>query len=781
MNRISKFLTRAAVALAVAVILPSCAMEEPFGEAGEGALTINTEMRGDIKKVTRADIQGDELASLREKCVVYIENSKGVIRKFKGVDNIPQQIYLKTGNYVAEAWSGDSVSASFDKKFYRGYETFEMGEGQNELTLRCNIANVLVSVDPSSLDVSLKDLKVTFSHSRGELVFDSSNIDGTTKGYFMMPNADKDLSYKIEGTKSDGSAYLKEGKIENVQRAHEYSMKITEEPGTISEGGALIRITIADIPLIEEEFEILPAPAVRGVGFDNEEQIVSVERSFSDVRMYMRGYGKVENQGLASVMMTVSDNFPEDFINLGSDLNLSAGVDVIRNGAISALRDKGIDVEIVNLTEETTPEVNDGKDINVTQVYVTFKKAFLDALPVSDKEYTMTFEATDGFGKSNTGSLRIVNSEAAIEHLAPIGTAPAPDTAKEPMAVLANKATITGFIYDETATGVGIKYREQGTSDWNFVAASSASAAAARRQARINRGLGLATRANSAVKFTVEINNLKPGTTYEYKTVCDTFESEEVNSFTTESVFSLYNASFENWSSYSAKTMFGTKTVIFPGTGERESNPFWESGNEGAATASMVLTDKSTDMVHSGTYSARLESKSAMGMIAAGNIFVGKYARTDGTNGVLELGRPYNGSHPSKLRVYVNYRPASGVSVKSGNESFIPDGLKGGSDHGQIYVALTTGTVEIRTNPSDRKLFDKDNDAIAYGQVSFTEAFGPDGSLQLVEIPLEYNDKAKTTRPTHVVIVASASKYGDYFAGAKGSVMYLDDFELVYE
>ncbi len=62
-------------------------------------------------------------------------------------------------------------------------------------------------------------------------------------------------------------------------------------------------------------------------------------------------------------------------------------------------------------------------------------------------------------------------------------------------------------------------------------------------------------------------------------------------------------------------------------------------------------------MVHSGTYSARLASDAALGIIAAGNIFTGYYVKTDGTNGVLSVGHTYDGSHPSKLRVYANYRP----------------------------------------------------------------------------------------------------------------------------
>lgn len=745
MNRIKDIMKRSAVVVAAAALFTSCAMEVPFGEGGDGDLTIVTEIRGDVKVVTRA-IGENELVSLKENCIVYIENSKGVIKKYKGVDNIPQNIRLKTGQYVAEAWSGDSVSASFDKKFYRGYEKFEMAEGSNALTLKCNIANVLVSIDPESLNVNLQDMKVTFSHSRGELVFDSSNIDGETKGYFMMPNADKDLKYVIEGKKPDGSAYKKEGVIAGVQRAHEYSMKITQDQSVITDGGAWVKITIADIPVIEDEVEIFPAPAVNGVDYLIEDQIISTDRDFKDVQVYVRGYF-----GLNSLVADYSSNFT----------GLTSGENILSNTVITSLRDKGIIVER-NESEDAASSQESGK-VKVDEVYITFTKSFLDALPASSDEYSVTFTATDAQGKRGSAVLRLANTEDAIDYR-PVAAVPVEGASLGLMAIRPTTATITGQVFDANAANYGIKYRKQGTTDWRSASAETN------------------TRASALKTYTATLTGLDPGTTYEYIAYCDGFDSKEAYTFTTESIFTIPNASFEDWSTYSAKTLLGTKNVTLPwSVGDKEAS-FWGSGNEGAATANMTLTDKSTDMLHSGTYSARLESKSAMGMLAAGNVFVGTYVRTDGTNGVLSLGREYNGSHPSRLRVWANYRPGSGVSIKSGNESFCPDGFAGGNDHGQIYVALTTEKVEIRTNPSNRKLFNKDEECVlAYGEQTWTSSFGPDGALQQIDIPIVYNDRAKSNKPLYLVIVVSASKYGDYFSGAAGSVMYLDDFELIYE
>lgn len=748
-SKIRKNIYRLMAATMFCVSVASCSMEEPFGAGGEGTLTLNTEIRGNVVR-TRA-IAADELTALRNKCVVYIENEKGLIRKYKGLDNIPGEgIKLRTGSYVAEAWSGDSVSASFSSKFYRGWQQFEMQEGANSLTLRCNIANVIVSVDPASLDVNLTDLKITYWHSRGELVFDQNNI-ADAKGYFMMPNADKNLNYKIEGKKSSGDAYEKTGVIENVQRAHEYILTLTEEEAPITEGGALIRITIADIPVIEEEVEIFTAPAIQGVGYDIEGQVVSKDRNFKDTQVYIRGYF-----GLGSVLMNVSDNFT----------GLTSGMNLVEGSTQTDLAAKGIKVERRQSTDAVT-SLESG-EVPVDELYVTFTKAFLDALAESDTEYKITFEATDGRHNVSTGSLRIANSEAAEEHLAPVGLS---EAELSPLAIRAKRATLDANIYDAAAAAnYGIKYREQGSSEWQ--AAYPASGARAK-----------ATRA-TVTPYQVTLTGLTPGTTYEYIAFCDGFDGEDVRTFKTESVFEIPNSSLEEWGTYVGKTIFGGDVdVIIPSTTGDKNTSFWGTGNEGGASGNILLTDKSTDMIHSGTYSAKLKTGSAMGMMAAGNMFIGTYVKTDGTNGILSLGREYNGSHPDKLVIWANYRPASGVSVKKGNESFVPDGFAGGNDHGQIYVALTTEPVEIRTNPSNRKLFDSENDetVLAYGQVTWTENFGADGQLERIEIPFVYNDRAKTKKPLYLIMVASASKYGDYFSGASGSVMYLDDVELIYE
>ena len=102
-------------------------------------------------------------------------------------------------------------------------------------------------------------------------------------------------------------------------------------------------------------------------------------------------------------------------------------------------------------------------------------------------------------------------------------------------------------------------------------------------------------------------------------------------------------------------------------------------------------------------------------------------------------------------------------------------------DIGIVYIALGDWDAPVRITTKDKNLFDKnDEKIIAYGEQELTtQTQGQDGGLLEFEIPLDY--RSLTRIPSYIVIVASASKYGDYFTGSTGSTMWLDDLELIYE
>lgn len=170
------------VAMLASIILPACSSDDMLTTDGDGKLKLKMVVNSEV---TRA--ASDEL-SLAEKCCIYISGPKGLLYKFKGMENVPADLYLKCGSYVAEAWTGDSVSASFDKKFYRAYQPVEIVRGVNNVVLNCKIANVVASINPEPIiEEALRDYTVTVSNSRGSLEFNAANA-ATAHGYFMMPD-----------------------------------------------------------------------------------------------------------------------------------------------------------------------------------------------------------------------------------------------------------------------------------------------------------------------------------------------------------------------------------------------------------------------------------------------------------------------------------------------------------------------------------------------------------------------------------------------------------------
>ena len=105
--------------------------------------------------------------------------------------------------------------------------------------------------------------------------------------------------------------------------------------------------------------------------------------------------------------------------------------------------------------------------------------------------------------------------------------------------------------------------------------------------------------------------------------------------------------------------------------------------------------------------------------------------------------------------------------------------MKGEPDTSIVWCALGDWDepYEIRTKPSDRQLFERDNaGVIAYGEITSGQ---PIEDFKDIIIPLEYN--ATNRIPKYLLLTASASKYGDYFTGGNGSVLTVLSYEVLYD
>lgn len=267
--------------------------------------------------------------------------------------------------------------------------------------------------------------------------------------------------------------------------------------------------------------------------------------------------------------------------------------------------------------------------------------------------------------------------------------------------------------------------------------------------------------------FSCYIPHLEPLTEYAVRAVSGSDAGNEII-VTTQATADIPDGTFDQWS-LTDSGMWNPWNV----DGQR----FWDTGNTGSMTAKVNLTTPTDHTATGSGKAAKCESKfvgfGVLGKLGSGSIYTGEYLRTDVTNGVLGFGRPWT-LRPTKLRGYMQY---SGVDISHVQGEF--SSLKGRPDSCQIYVALTdwTAPYEIRTSPSKRRLFDPEADyVIAYGQITFS---GQQSGYVPFEIPLVYRNTAQI--PSYLQITCTASKYGDYFTGGDGSVLYIDEFSFDWD
>ena len=308
---------------------------------------------------------------------------------------------------------------------------------------------------------------------------------------------------------------------------------------------------------------------------------------------------------------------------------------------------------------------------------------------------------------------------------------------------MTTRATVNGKI--QSGKTPVVEYRKESETSWITVPSANVNV--------------------SSNTFSATLTGLSASTTYKYRINVDGSIGSE-QSFTTATATPLENGSFDEWSSEAA----ANGTLWQPWS----TSSFWDTGNRGATTIADSNNVPTSETCNGSGKAASLETKWVVMKLASGNIFTGSYVRTDGTNGVLSFGREFK-SFPSKLRI--NYKYTSATIDKIGEDAL--EYLKGRPDSCHIYIALTDWNqpLEIRTRPSERQLFDKnDSHVIAYAEYISGNS---DSQYQQKDLVLNYRYTNRT--PKYILIVASASKYGDYFTGGVGSKLLVDNFELIYD
>ena len=710
--------------------LVACNKEAEFAEA-EGSLKLSIGVSDKVNVVSRS-LSEEEQTILEQDCKVRIYSGETLVQKYQGIDKVPAQIQLVSGDYSVRITAGDSVAASFEQRFFEGKKDFSIEKGAvSTVEVNCGIANTVVAIvwDESLKEMFQEDYQVTVTSSTGELVYSSANVDA--KGYFSLPENNRKLTCKFRATTLGGKTYESSSELSDLSPATlynlTYSYKETEVGPT---GGAALNIKVEEVPLGDtytitlKQRPVIVCKDVDGQSYDLEQPM----------------YLELNTQADYSIQVSTSS----DLKNL-----------VFRNERFTEWGGSANQLDILTLNEQDTEiwknvgiSVSDKKQISNGDVWtVCFAKDLIAKMTAEEGSVETTIEAVDAEGKSRVAVWNVVASNATVK-----------TSETKPYEVWTSKATLHGEILREILFTPKFRYRVKGEQEWTTVDADL-----------------------SENSFSKEITGLTSGMTYEYQAMDGEQASSVTCEFMTETKFQPENAGFEYTSGSSPILIYGDKQSMW-----------WDTGNHGSATMKKNVTTPDTSVKHSGNQSILLSSQFVgvlgIGKFAAGNLFAGKYLKTDGTDGVLGWGRPCT-SRPKALKLWVRYEPGT---VDNGG-SHIANGV---TDQGIIYVAVgdwAGQAAEGETWPfvvktKDQTLFTTEkgtysgDGTIAYGEEIFTEAYKEGTNLKELTIELDYNNYGGDQRkPTSIIIVASASRYGDYFEGSGASKMWLDDMELLYE
>jgi len=180
---------------------------------------------------------------------------------------------------------------------------------------------------------------------------------------------------------------------------------------------------------------------------------------------------------------------------------------------------------------------------------------------------------------------------------------------------------------------------------------------------------------------------------------------------------------------------------------ELEPRNYWDSPNEGVSIVGDFPTERTSD-AQSGSYAARMETKSVFSVPAAGTIFTG-YLIPNMFNTRAMLGVPFT-DKPSSFNGYFKYSPA--YYSKGGVQTI---------DSCAIYALLSYWDGNQRVTIAEASYYTSDTI----------------NNYTYFSIPFVYS---LPNTPDTITVVFSSSKNGASFVGGIGSTLYIDNVSFDY-
>lgn len=711
--------------------------EEKSTVNGQGYLYLGVEKNVTMQTKAVDPVLAVAILNATEDTIKYIADFEA--------EKASEGILLDAGSYQVVVASGKKDSAAWELPNFYGKTACEIKANQvTSAKVTCKIANTKVTVDYSDdFKKYFADYSTTVSNSSGSLTY----AKGETRGGFFAPEK---LLTQLKLTNTDGEQFELKREYEDIQERYHYKLyfKLSGDPDNPDDsgeaGGKFDDITVDEsadtvvvsIPIKVEDLENIKAPEFTLEGFGENNNLEAKKEEFVGSSLKLIAICGVEQLlvSIESDSLIGRTGIPSSF-----DLaNLDAGTRTKLESIHFPIPEniKGATSELTfDLTEMSNALVSFDDKIQTHRFTFTVKD-------------TKTQEQNVSFSYSVKPNVAVITKEIATMNI---------------------WSTFTFFSGEsDSKEGFGFEYKKASDSKWIPVS--------------------VASKNPDGKTFSAFIKDLKPKTEYVYRAIGEDMDGEPVTGnevkFKTDYANEddngkpfVPNLSFDDWCT-SSKIYYPNKDIA--------SNYYWDSGNPGTQMAGVQPTTQEKEIVVYGN-AVKMETKwisknfivVQVEKMAAGNIYTGWYHDTDisSQGAELKFGRPYS-QRPTSLSGYYLYKP--GIIDRASDDY---KSLSGTIDSCHIYVVLTDWKEPFHVISSKNQYVDlseKNSNIIAFGELKESPKVAMN-AYEKFKIDIKYRKSSLDKIPTHILIVATSSKYGDYFTGSTSSVLYIDEFELGFD
>ena len=714
--------------LSLLFMMMACTENDNLGQVGYLYLGVNEDNTTITrsKPVTDEELRVDIISSSGDTIRTYTDYTTQV----KG-----QKLNLPAGTYKVAVSSVKDGGAAWEMPFYSGVE--EVVIKADEITqtqVTCQIANTKVSVKYIGLDKYFTDYCDTVCTNAGKLIYAK---DEYRAGYFT---SEGDLTANLYLRNKDGNTFVLKKTIRDIAPRTHYTLKYTVEEESSGNAGADIDISVDD-DVTEIEYTI------------------SIKED--DLRKGVPTLKLVDfKDGNTTSYQPIVDGEPNSEEPKGSMLiKVPAGIYSLKVIPESTQFTNEFEWNGTSWTDSRFPALVpvEGEENTYNLDFATLMKSELQPDGKKPATHTFTIVVIDNLNQEERETFSItIKPDVKVLTEAPV--------------VWSSFAVLKGSAGDPTNSTFAI--REKGGNEYTTIPLEY-------------------IRVDTESTFSTLVIGLKQGVTYEYYAVSGEDSSKDSpEEFTVATVSEVPNLGFEEWRSWEKGKISGMGGTFLTPTPLSYNYIYWDSGNWGASAAGKRLCE-GVDIValSSSNKAAKLSSQWAgilsFGAFAAGSVFSGEAKTVDSGGADLLYGQSYTG-FPSHLKGYYKYTPGTIDYVDDPTNKYT--NLKGTQDQAIIYIALSKNAINVTSRTKTIIPFSpNDNNIFAYGELVIDKSSIPtneDGILNdytKFDIPLIYRDNMPNKGESfYIIIVATSSRYGDYFVGSTSSVMYVDEFSLEY-